>query len=143
MTIVVYRDGMLASDSCVSDDGVPTGSFQKIIRTPRYLVGATGDAEGMILAMRWGMANFRQSAKDKALANCEATIIRINSKGVVEFWEGSAFYEVTAPFHAIGGGQHYALGALAHGATAEEAASIACQYSAVCKGPIHVLKLKE
>ena len=50
--------------------------------------------------------------------------------------------DVEADFYALGSGEQFALGAMAMGATAEQAVGIACQFDPWSRGPFQIEHLR-
>jgi hypothetical protein len=67
--------------------------------------------------------------------------ITISPTGIVHYYYKNNCYLVTNPFYAIGCADVLAYGALAYGATAEEAVKIAIERNSYCGGNIDILKL--
>ena len=73
-----------------------------------------------------------------------AGMIILTAAGI-ETWHAPYRCGVPCPgeFHAVGSGAGVALGALAHGATAEEALTTACEYDCYTSLPLQVAMLKK
>ena len=123
MTTVVYRDGVLCSDSQCSVSGcIQPGSMKKIWRVKNRLVSGTGDANRIQLFLRWVEGGMRGKAPEMG---DQSDGILIESDGRVREFEGVGEVYLDAPFYAWGSGMPAALGALYMGAAAERAVEIA------------------
>lgn len=147
MTTIVYRDGVLAADSrAYSGDSVPIGHKKKI--------GAVKQSDGSIVTfgistphpgfseeIRAWLGNERD--RDFQPQEREFNMLLIEGNGEVFFFHNSFTPSgpIEAPYYAVGSGAEYALGALAHGATAVEAVEAASELDAWTKGPIHFIDL--
>jgi hypothetical protein len=125
MTTVVYRDGILAADRKI--DGWQ--SVCKLIRlkSGAYISGA-GNWDDVVEVARWLDAKAVEANKP-TLTQGSTSVIYLDSTGL--YWMTDPFLrkvKVEEPYYAIGSGAHFALGALAMGATAHEAVEIAMQF---------------
>lgn len=144
MSVVCYRDGVMASDSGIFIGDVLIGNVKKIIKTDDgFLAGACGNAEDSSLFLdvaSEGMDDDMVFSEECKFISLNA--LYVNPKGEV-FSVGNKGYpfKVDAPFYAEGAGAEIALGAMAAGASAEEAVEIAIKYSIWCTGPVKTIKL--
>lgn len=144
MTTIAYRDGVLAADSrAYSGDKVPIGFKKKIHRLvdgARFGVSTTS-VGGDQLIRRWIEGGCKEVAND-SLKPESFTAILVKADGSVFYannnleWSGP----LSAEFIAIGSGEQFALGAMAMGATAEEAVEAAIRLDPWSDGEITVLR---
>ena len=145
MTAIAYRDGIMAADSLSTAGGVVQGVSPKIIKNRSGdIAGVAG--EGSLCA------NFLQAFIDgeeevflKSMPPASdregiSTII-VRADGQVFHGYAGGMYPMDALFHADGCAHAMVIGAMAAGASAEEAVRIACEYDTRCRGPIQVLRL--
>ena len=135
---------MLAADSQVSDGGLRFASSDKIARSPS---GAIGGACGLFVNVAAFLAWVREGAKDTfdppEEGHFSAILIKpALTRDTVFIYEKGGCYEVHDDFVATGSGQEVAIGALAMGATAEEAVEIAKQFHTGCGGRTQVLRFR-
>jgi ATP-dependent protease HslVU (ClpYQ) peptidase subunit len=152
MSVVTYRDGTLVSDSRLSEDDVIWGLTPKIMRlSSGCLLGFTGDADARFMVKLLDKVTTPKkiptSIKLKSFDKIESEGLLVFPSG--EGWfivlgkEGEAIPALTiGGFAAIGSGAHFALGAMEHGATAIQAARIACKRVSSCGMPLHYIKLE-
>lgn len=142
MTVIAYKNGLLSSDSCISEGTVNIGGMRKIIRSRGGLMaGACGCAESVEMFLGWAKKSLRLRVKPD-LSDSEFTGISIHPDGKVIFYEqGLIPYTLDAEFYAFGTGGDLALGAMAAGADAVEAVRIAIRFSHGCRGPIQAIHL--
>lgn len=141
MSIVAFKNGVLAADSlATAEDGRRGGYVDKI--------GALEDGSlWAFVGASWYAEGFAQWAKNvdsptpPSFDHKEATGVLITADGRVREWWGDGWDEIRAPFHAWGCGAALAIGAMAHGASAELAVAIACEWDTACGGEIQVLEL--
>jgi hypothetical protein len=143
VTVVVYRDGVMASDSAVHMDGIYSGSTTKIARSPNGMLGGgCGDGGAVGRFIDWiksgASGNFESKAGDRSfgalLVNPDGTVLALCN-------DGSAF-PLLAPFYADGSGSTIAMGAMEMGATAEQAVEAAIKWDSGCRGPIQVERIE-
>jgi hypothetical protein len=101
------------------------------------LFGAAGlSEEGMLL-----LDTLKQGQPTPKLDGVSALLVHPNGK--LEYYEGLRWGRVTgADYAAIGNGASYALGALAHGATAIEAVRIGIRLDTHSGGRVQSVSLK-
>lgn len=164
MTCLVYRDGVLASDSVIlSRMLVCSGAFRKVgkrtIHHPiggfkPYLFGGTGetalcqkfrnwvmseDFEGWAANKSYPTPSFEPIGKDESF-----TGFVITPDGACWHFEGAYAPFVTRhEFYAFGSGAMVAIGALAQGASAEEAVAIAIEYDSLTNGEVQKVSMYE
>ena len=140
MTTIVYRDGVLASDSqCQASRSRQPGSLTKIWRIKGRLVAGCGKSTHIERFRKWVETGMRGQAPDMG---DESSGIVIEPDGRVrEFEECGEITTLTAPFYAWGTGMPAALGALYMGATAERAVEVAMLVDINSGGPVQSLKL--
>lgn len=154
MTVIVYRDGVIASDSqVIGRQWTTMGGFKKIgkrvVDGKVYLYGATGETSYAAKFERWiqsdaflsflkdgeGHPNLEPAARDE-----QCTGLLFTPEGACIRFEGNyPHYELTAPFFAFGTGDMVAMGALEMGATAQQAAQAAVVYDVLTNGEVQFL----
>ncbi len=131
MTTVVYRDGIMVADSrAYGGDKVPIGEKVKIRRlADGTLIGATSTIVG---GSGWAMDWYEQGcpAPPGGSVNLPASFtllaVKPNGDGYMANDQPALTGPLRAPFFAIGSGEGYALGAMAHGANAVQAVAVSC-----------------
>jgi ATP-dependent protease HslVU (ClpYQ) peptidase subunit len=146
MTIWVYRNGILASDSAIFADTLVVGTIRKVAKKGGWLAAGAGNARDMALFLDTFEANIEEAGEEFTI-NSDAKLENLG--GLLVSPEGRVFqidsggypYECEAEFHSGGIGEAMAIGAMAMGATAEEAVQICIDYNAYCDGAIQVVRL--
>lgn len=142
VTTIVYRDGILASDSGVFDRGVLVARTpDKIWRNPDgSLAGFTGCFGDLAKFREWMQGGCEGDAPDMQ-DDCEG--LQIMPDGTV-YWYGDKARKIRqdGPFFPIGAGFRIAIGALHMGATAEQAVQICCDLDDSTAGPVYTLELE-
>lgn len=142
MTIIAYRDGVLAADRRIVTEKAVTivGDMVKIGRAKggRWAIaGDHGCAQELLnwfSAGRVGPQPYHEDADGMliwlpdSLSNPEM------------FTEGRWWRDPDAEFWAWGSGRDFALGAMGAGATAEEACKVAMMFDPCCGGTVDVLR---
>ena len=143
MTIIAYRDGVMASDSLIQANGVTSGMGRKITKTKQgFLVGGSGSFSNISLFLDW----WEDEAEDKPPLNMlkidTMNGIVVSKDGVLTFDSPDMYpMEIKAKFHTLGCGSEIATGAMEMGATAEEAVKIAIKYLGACGGKVQIVRL--
>jgi ATP-dependent HslUV protease subunit HslV len=142
MTVIAYRDGLLAADSLATAGHVITGRIQKIWRfDDGRLLGGAGGAGDMRSFVAWALGGCagHWECQDKE-NGFSALVVRAEGEVVIYDAEGRDCL-VEAEFIARGAGAELAIGAMAMGARADQAVEVACRYSVWCEGPVQTARL--
>jgi hypothetical protein len=138
LTTLAYRDGVLAADTLWVGGGTRDGYGPKIERIGNLLVGMSGSIPMGLRFRAWVASGFAGACP---LDDCpDGNGLIIWPHGVVG-WCSRGAWPVSEPFYTLGSGEQYAMGALAMGATAEEAVRVAMRFDVSTGGEITVLKL--
>lgn len=157
MTIIAYRNGVMASDSCWSDGQGDENIYAGLIFAKESKVrklesgalygasGASDDRELLGLINKVTIPQALPSAR--ALQECEhsnvTALLVLPDRSVWRIYTGEengGIEPVTGfPYAATGSGSALAIGAMLFGASAEEAAHVACVHNVYCRPPIHTV----
>jgi hypothetical protein len=143
MTTIAYKDGTLATDSAMSAAGTWLGSVQKVFVGPEGgAVAVAGDTVASAAFKRWARAGFQGEIPDPT---AQHSAVWAKNDGTLWIVEAGEAVRVTAPFLACGSGTDIAMGAMAAGATAEEAVMIACTFDLSSETPVvsHKIELHQ
>lgn len=142
MTIIVFRDGVLAADSQITTGGIFDVAIKKIAANKAgWLGGSCGDLGAVSAFAAWIERGNKKLLEFEAEDKFEG--ILINPLGAVLYVEKHGRKTpMSADYYTLGSGGNVALGALAHGATAIEAVEIAIKLVTSCGGPIHHIRHK-
>jgi len=145
MTIITVRAGVMAVDSLITAGGTIVGQCKKWGKVPEHMGGGfiagSGDSAGVSQALAdIDKYNFDLIGRD---SNEKYTLVALRGDGSVMINETGTWFGYDAEYYAEGSGAQLALGAMAQGATAYEAAQIACRLSTSCGGEVHVFGLEE
>jgi hypothetical protein len=155
VTLICYRDGILASDSSCWVNGLYVGSVCKLWRLSNGAIwGAAGDAD--MTGVRALIGEHWPDVPRAELTALGATVNGILIMPDGETWtidvvladddqriDAVDIVRINAHYLAAGYGHEGALTAMAHGASAAEAVAAAAQHSSFIKLPVQTLALKE
>lgn len=140
MTIIAVRNGEMAADSRFTTESL-ISKGTKIFRKNGCLIGIAGDMAPAMLFVDWyGTAG--PAPAELLSANGDFSALVLNKSGIFEFDKWCKGLKVQGRFYAIGSGAPLAFGAFQMGATASEAARVACKLDAYCGLPITTMSLK-
>ena len=162
MTIIVWRAGVMACDSCWASNGTQTVSMIKIKRlSSGALLGSAGENDSR--EMERVLDKIRHP--DKLPTRSELIALKLDFAGLIAFPRGGVWMVQTGKtdesgyavdddddmgvwpaatmggYAACGSGQDLALAAMDAGATARQAVEIACKRNINCRPPVHIQKL--
>lgn len=145
MTTIAIRDGLIAADSLIAYSSITNGHREKIEDCGRYAVALAGLAKLRKPLEKWVREGCKAERVPQTLLDHEdkfsALIIDRLVGQVYEFDEGD-LVPVYADYTAIGSGALLAIGAMAHGATAEEAVLAAARHDKNTGGPVTSLSFQ-
>lgn len=142
MTTIAYKDGILAADSAVTYSGTYQGSTRKIFASKQGgLVAACGDLTALAVVKRW--VEEKHCKGDIPETSAEYSALWVKPNGEVYVVEHREAVKIDAPFIANGSGADIATGAMAFGATADQAVHIAACFDTSSAAPIQIAKLSE
>jgi 20S proteasome alpha/beta subunit len=140
VTTIAYRDGVLASDSLVTSDGLVVGSAEKIISFGPLLAGAAGTLSFANAFFDWLKAGAKGSPPKMGEGESGATGIVVMPDGLIVTFDDSGCDRIRAEYHAIGSGRRLAMGAMAAGACAAKAVRAACELDVYSGGKVVTLQ---
>lgn len=159
MTCIVYRDGVLATDSqVVSRSYICAGAYKKPNRREVeingekrvYLFAGSGETAYCDKFARWVNSDeFVKWLEDRSTPGPQIDPagsdevccgLLFHPDGVCTRFEGNyPPFDVKHDFYAIGTGDHIAMGALQMGATPQQAVEAAILYDTYTNGPVQVV----
>ena len=163
MTIIAWRGGVMACDSCWNSNGTQNVSLIKITRlSSGALLGSAGENDNreMVVLLDKIKRPDKLPTRQQLLATklCYEGILALPRGGVwvistgkvdnagyqdeddetdIGLWTASTM----GGYAAVGSGADYALAAMDAGANARDAVEIACRRNVYCRPPVHVRKL--
>lgn len=167
MTVIAWRNGIMACDSCWSYGSTQVASAIKIKRlSSGALLGSAGDNDSR--AMEVLLDKIKDPSKLPTREQLAAT--KCDFLGLLALPRGGVYVISSSPtneagwtsreddddaesgvwlattmggYAAIGGGADFALAAMAAKATAAQAVEITCRFAMDCRVPVHVRRLVE
>lgn len=132
MTVIVYKDGVMAGDGRLTDKrGVIVGENDtKVFKTADYLVGVAGEADACQILLE-ATQNGNNPGKLKGTDG-----LRVSRFNQIEIYEGLCWFRVNNDYAGIGAGADFAMIACDLGFSAVEACRAAMKRHALCGGRI-------
>jgi ATP-dependent HslUV protease subunit HslV len=135
MTVIALRDGVMASDSLCTRGDHRLAQVTKIAKgADGSLLGVSGDALRCAEFLRWFATGCIGEPEGDEWEIYAIVARPDGSVGIIE--DCCSPFPVEGPFFAAGSGADYAIGAMAAGASAEEAVRIAISHCITCGGPV-------
>jgi ATP-dependent protease HslVU (ClpYQ) peptidase subunit len=140
MTTIAYKDGELAGDGRITEDGTVITDKQRKVHRLRdgRLVGWAGSLAG---SKRFLKA-LRDNPDTLPELKLDVNAIVIARNGKVSLFEENTWMELKQPHYAYGSGSLIALGAMDAGASATEAVRIAARRDTGSGGRVLTERLK-
>lgn len=137
MSVIAWDGRTLAADSQATCADMRQHCV-KIQRLPGVIVATTGQLNHHDALVTWWCAGAKAADAPAWMATDEWTrLVVVSASSVIAYERWGLPNDCSAePFFAWGSGRDFAMGALAHGATAEEAVAIACRFSINCGLPV-------
>lgn len=143
LTTIAYKDGILASDGLISNNqGIVSGKMCKVAEGRTIIGGAAGTLGDVVAFLEWVKKHDGSLQKRPKFEG--------GLSGLIIYSDGSLFFIddnfTAAPagvkIAALGSGIELALGAMAAGASAEQAVAIACELDTNSAQPVSFVSLK-
>lgn len=145
MTTIAFKDGILAADSAVTASGNWEGSCMKIAKLkPSIFAGFAGALAVQETVFEWiagGMDRKKIPTIMDGGEDYKWDCLVITPDAVWSLERSFLRSFTQSPYYAIGSGADLALGAMAMGATANQAVEAACKHDIYSRQPITMLKV--
>lgn len=141
MTTIAYRDGVLASDTLITSGTDVSGYYQKGRRIGLLLYASTGSCGLGDTFEAWLRGGCRGDQPSLKNGDSTAHCIVVMPDGLVVWFHQDGMTPMRTPYHAVGSGSAYAIGAMAAGATAAEAVRIAMLHDTGTGGDVTTLSI--
>lgn len=137
MTTIAYKAGVLAADSLTTVNGMRDSFAQKIWQVGPLLIGGAGSSALCIQFYEW----VKEGMEGQCPIRCDGAngFIVTPDDTIVTWGENGPWTSRGVEFCAFGSGERFALGAMAAGASAEEAVAAAIRFDVYSGGPIRTL----
>lgn len=134
MTVVAYRNGIIAADTLMTTEGLKVGNVRKVVKTSDgCLAGVAGTIDYCAEFLAWAQTD-REYPAPKYNKDSEA--ILIDASGKIHYYCGKQHIVILDAYMAIGCGAPYALAAMYVGADAKDAVDAAMHLHTNCGGRI-------
>lgn len=138
MTTIAYRDGVLAADTLSTCNGMIETEVVKIWDHKGYLGGAAGSHALCNRFRSWFVGGMDGESPFHGGDDGNGLVAVPDGKIIV--WGKHGSWTVNRAFYALGSGEQIAMGAMAAGASAQEAVKIAATMDTITGSKITVLK---
>lgn len=138
MTIIAYRDGVMAADGVMWRGNVCLPAPPKI---KRLADGTLFAASGTSAICQWfldAFPNLRAPGGPAVAADDLSALIVCPDGSCLKCDFHLLPYTVLGPYHAVGASFEFVSGALAAGASAEQAVRLAIEHTDLCGGEVQV-----
>lgn len=133
----------MAADSAVYLGNIRVGSFQKIVRRDDGALASAAGTTSICERFNEWFVNGCQSPFDPKDDDKDFSAIIVHPDGHVQkVGHQGDHFSIRASFYALGFAQDFALGAMAAGASAEDAVRLCLQWHDGCGGTVQVESLK-
>ena len=148
MTTIVATMEVMGADTMVFSDSkgmmYPASKLRRLGK--KGIVGAAGDGGDCVRFMDWAATGFDPKKKPKFSTGAgeedESILLLLNEEGIHLMATSDPYPELIAKdYYAIGSGGKAAMGALAHGASIDEALEIASSIDPYTRPPFNLEKL--
>lgn len=137
MTVIVFDGSTCAVDSGAAADTTMLRVRKFWIRGDELITGA-GETSHVVAMAEWYLAGAKVEEFPPMIhLKRDAELVVIDSRRVRRYEASPYGVDHGNVRCAFGGGRDFAYGALAMGATAAQAAEVACLFSPVCAEPVH------
>lgn len=140
MTTLAYRDGVLAADSLATAGGIRDSEVLKVRKIGRLLTAGCGSGALCEKFVGWVQRGMPGNSPWEGSGADGNSLLVAPDRSLVVFGVNGP-WRVDRPFYALGSGGDIALGAMAAGASAEEAVEIAIRFDVYSGGPIRSIRL--
>ena len=142
MTVIAYRDGVMAADTLASDGLLKVAGMRKVVRGSDGVLYGVAGAAGICCAIaRWVESGYRGDMPALRVEDQTADVLVVGVDGVISALTpyGQEDYP-GAEYFAIGSGSAVAMGALHAGADAEGAVRAAIEHGLGCGGAVMAVR---
>lgn len=139
MTVIVYKNYVMASDSSCWKESTEICKVKKIYRIRKGLVGIAGDFTDIAKFIKW----LKEGAVEEEYPKGTFEAIVVDPSNRITLWDGWGYAPINhrGNYCAVGSGADIALGALCVGASSKQAVQAAIKHHSQCSGPISLYKL--
>lgn len=136
-TIVATKKGIYADTKCSYT--VPF-KVSKIVSVGSSVFGGSGDLDDIVRFFEWRKKGGK--LKDAPTLEDGLDVLEVCKDGIFMWGKKLVRLKVDEPVYAVGSGSQYAMGAIAMGASPEQAIETAARYDSQTALPIEFVKVK-
>ena len=142
VTTIVYRDGIMCGDTAVFDRGTYCGRAKKVFRAPDGSIGGAAGALSVVARFGQWVEGGAEGIPPSIPPSDDSECLLVRPDGRV-WWIGPDCEptELIGDYFAAGSGFKIAMGALAMGATAQQALEICADFDNSTRRPINTQSL--
>lgn len=140
MTTIVFKKGVMAGDSQITDGNHNFSQVQKVFKLDGYLLGVAGtfsECQGYKSWIETSM-DMKVFPEETEVDGC--ALLYDTNKELLYLLEKNEKIILGDEFVAIGSGAQFAIGALEQGASAKKAVQVASKYDVYTGGDIKVVR---
>ena len=138
MTVIVYRDGVIAADTGFASGGHRSGSVLKIFQNHLLVGGASGVVTRCHAWGRWLTAGAQGEFRQDPFGEDDWNAFSVDEVGSLRHYDNDGWFDLAhVPYYAIGSGKMTAMGAMWQGATAAQAVAAALAQCEDCGGRVY------
>lgn len=143
MTTIAFRDGILATDSLITSGHERAGLRRKAGRVGPLLYASTGSSGYCNTWEAWLLGGMKGPQPHMGVGDNSASAFVFMPDGLIVWFHREGSESLRAPYWASGSGGPFAAGAMATGASAEEAVACAIAHDVYSGGPIQTYRIDD
>lgn len=140
MTTIAFKAGVIAADTLATWGNSRDGEFTKIARRGPFLAGVSGAVAPCQRFLDWFVSGMEGDPPPMPEGDALAHGIIITPADECLTWGPRGWERTRVETYALGSGADYATGAMAMGATAEEAVRVAMRFDTKTGGEVLSLR---
>ena len=131
MTVIAANREMLCGDSQISC-GSLASKGKKVYEVNGDFIGMAGNLSDQEPFIDW----YRHKGEKPLLDDSFIALVLTSKRKLIEYESSLVPLPVVEKYHAVGGGAHFALGAMSAGADPEQAVRLTCKRIDGCSLPV-------
>ncbi len=144
MSVIAWRDGIIAADKMMTETGLHNVCTKIFKINDNEVLSFAGEiAQGLILVEWYKNGKKEEDWPKFQLTDDWTRLIVASAAGVLIYDNHPVAIPIEDEFQAWGCGRDYAMGALSMGASAREAAEVACTHNVYCGNGLDIFNLRD
>lgn len=141
MTVIVYRDGVLAADTGAFMGNIIVGNVHKLHRTPRgVLVACAGNVPDVYRFRKWADRGFLDSERPEKTQDFGALTVAPDGE-ITKYTAEFHPYPVASPYAVEGCAEEFLWALLLVGKTAAQCVRMAIEHNCYAAGRVETMEL--